>query len=50
MKLESVSAFLAMGGYAGYVWGSFAAAVVILALEVAVLVGRHRKLQRPRRG
>ena len=41
MNWESASAFFAMGGYAGYVWGSFGLAAVALAIE-SILV-RHRR-------
>ncbi len=33
MNWGSVSAFLAMGGYGLYVWGSFGACALVLALE-----------------
>jgi heme exporter protein D len=38
----SFSDFLAMGGYGAYVWGSFGATALIMALE-PVLVARRRK-------
>ncbi len=46
MTWTSVSAFLAMGGYAGFVWGSYAVTVGCVALELALLVARHRRLKR----
>ncbi len=46
MKWESVSAFLAMGGYAGFVWGSYAMTAACIALEIALLTARHRRLRR----
>ena len=41
-----MSEFLSMGGYAFYVWGSYAVAFGALALEVALLVRRTRKPSR----
>ena len=38
---NSLADFLAMGGYAGYVWGSFGATALIMAVE-PILVARHR--------
>jgi len=46
MKWESVSAFLAMGGYAGFVWGSYIVTSLCIALEVALLTARYRRLRR----
>ncbi len=46
MNWGNVSAFLAMGGYAGFVWGSYAVTTACIALEVIVLVRRHRRLRR----
>ena len=40
MNWGSVSAFLAMGGYGFYVWGSFGLAVAAFAIEFALV--RHR--------
>jgi heme exporter protein D len=34
MQWESLQAFLHMGGYAGYVWGSFGVTAVLMAAEV----------------
>ncbi len=39
---NSFADFLAMGGYAGYVWGSFGVTALIMILE-PILVARHRK-------
>jgi len=39
---NSFSDFLAMGGYGFYVWGSFGATVLIMAVE-PILVARNRK-------
>lgn len=41
---HSLSDFLHMGGYAGYVWGSVAATAVVMALEVWQLRLRQRRL------
>ncbi len=40
------SAFLAMGGYAGFVWGSYAVTAACVALEVMLLIARERRLRR----
>ncbi len=50
MNWGSVSAFLAMGGYGGFVWGSYAVTAVCIGLEIALLVARHRRLRRELRG
>jgi heme exporter protein D len=39
---NSFSDFLAMGGYGFYVWGSFGATVLIMAIE-PIVVARNRK-------
>jgi heme exporter protein D len=39
---NSFSDFIAMGGYGFYVWGSFGATVLIMAIEPMV-VSRNRK-------
>ena len=46
MKWESVSAFLAMGDYAGFVWGSYVVTGLCIALEVVLLTARHWRLRR----
>jgi heme exporter protein D len=46
MSWGSVSAFLAMGGYAAFVWGSYGVTAVCMALEVTLLIARRRRLQR----
>lgn len=46
MNWGSVSAFVAMGGYAGFVWGSYAMTAACIALEVMLLVARQRRLRR----
>ena len=39
---NSFSDFIAMGGYGFYVWGSFGATVLIMAIEPIVVI-RNRK-------
>jgi len=39
---NSFADFLAMGGYGFYVWGSFGATVLIMAIE-PIVVARNRK-------
>ena len=39
---NSISDFLAMGGYGLYVWGSFGVTVLIMAVE-PIMVARNRK-------
>ena len=34
--------FLAMGGYAAFVWGSYAVTALVLAAEVSWVAGRRR--------
>ena len=50
MNWGSAAAFLAMGGYGGFVWGSYAVAAVCIALELVLLAARHRRLRRELRG
>jgi len=38
---NSFADFIAMGGYGGYVWGSFGVAALIMAVE-PILVARRR--------
>ena len=42
MNWGSVPEFLAMGGYAGFVWGSFGVTAACFVLEIALLTKRHR--------
>ncbi len=42
MNWGSLDAFLAMGGYGLYVWGSFGVTALIMVVE-PILVARHRK-------
>jgi heme exporter protein D len=44
MNWGSPAEFFAMGGYALYVWGSYAVAAVLLAAELWLLVRRRRTL------
>lgn len=44
MYWESWHAFMHMGGYAAYVWGSFGAAVLMILLEVVLLRRRAAAL------
>jgi heme exporter protein D len=44
MQWHSVSEFFAMGGYAGYVWGSVGACAVAIAIETWLVRRRHRQL------
>lgn len=46
MQWASVSDFLAMGGYAGYVWGSFGITAVVVAAEALQVRQRRRELLR----
>ncbi len=41
MQWGSFENFLAMGGYARYVWGSFGVTLVLLIGEVVLLRRRH---------
>jgi heme exporter protein D len=40
---NSLDAFLAMGGYGFYVWGSYLVTAAGLVIEVALLVARRRR-------
>jgi len=42
MSWSSLNEFLAMGGYALYVWGSYAVAAGLIAVEVIMLIQRRR--------
>jgi heme exporter protein D len=44
MNWGSVDAFLAMGGYGLYVWGSYVVTFVAIAIEIAALRGRRRTI------
>jgi heme exporter protein D len=41
---NSPSEFIAMGGYALYVWSSFGMCVLVLLLEVVVIRARHKQV------
>lgn len=40
---SSFDAFIAMGGYGLYVWGSYLVTAAGLAIEIALLVARRRR-------
>ena len=44
--LDSVADFFRMGGYAFYVWWSYAVVAVVLALNLVVPTLRLRRVQR----
>ena len=46
MNWGSLEAFLAMGGYGLYVWGSYVVTALLLAAEVLWLKGRRRTIVR----
>lgn len=51
MSWGSLSEFLAMGGYAPYVWGSYAVFAGLIVVELIVLRSRRRRaLAAARRG
>ncbi len=43
MNWGSASAFFEMGGYGLYVWGSYAAAALLMTLEPWLVHRRHRR-------
>jgi heme exporter protein D len=43
MNWGSAAAFFAMGGYAPFVWGSFAVVALCVAVEPLVVRARHRR-------
>ena len=43
---ETVADFFRMGGYAFYVWSSYAIVFAVLALNVVVPALRHRRIRR----
>lgn len=47
MHWNSFSEFLAMGGYAGYVWGSFGLTAICMAIE-PIMASRRLKDTRTR--
>jgi heme exporter protein D len=50
MHWDSMQAFMDMGGYAGYVWGSVGATVAAMAIEVLMLRQRMAGLIRQLKG
>ena len=46
MQWHSLGEFFAMGGYAGFVWGSFGVTAAALAIESALLRLRRRQALR----
>jgi len=42
VKWASAADFWAMGGYGFYVWGSYAAVVAVIAIELWLLKSRRR--------
>ena len=45
MQWNSVSEFFAMGGYAFYVWGSFGATALVMAVESLLIRSRRKQMQ-----
>jgi heme exporter protein D len=43
MNWDSAGDFFAMGGYASYVWGSYAVALALLVLEPFLVFRRHSR-------
>jgi heme exporter protein D len=43
MSWGSAAEFFAMGGYAPFVWGSFAVAALCMLIEPLVVRARHRR-------
>jgi heme exporter protein D len=50
MHWDSVQAFIEMGGYAGYVWGSVGATAAAMLIEVITLRQRMAALNRQLKG
>lgn len=50
MNWGSAAAFIAMGGYAGFVWGSYGVTAACMAIEIALLAARYRRRLRELRG
>lgn len=46
MNWGSLHNFLAMGGYARYVWGAYGVTALFIAAEIALLAARRRTLLR----
>ncbi len=45
MQWNSVSDFFAMGGYAFYVWGSFGATALVMAVESLLIRSRRQHMR-----
>ena len=45
MHWGSVSEFIAMGGYALYVWGAYFVTAIVIVMEVMALLRRGRTLR-----
>ena len=45
MQFDSISAFLDMGGYGFYVWLSYGASIIALALLVFSSLSSHKKIK-----
>lgn len=43
MSWDALCAFLAMGGYAPFVWGSYGVAALCIAVEISFVLRRLRK-------
>jgi len=46
MKWESLSAFISMGGYGFYVWGSYGVALLCVVGEIFLVKKRFRTLHK----
>ncbi len=46
MNWGSFDAFVAMGGYGLYVWGSYLVTAAGIAIEIALLIARRRRTLR----
>ncbi len=46
MKWNSVSEFIAMGGYGLYVWGAYVLALILMVMEPWLAARRHRQALR----
>jgi len=44
MNWSSLDAFIAMGGYGFYVWGSYAVTFALIAAEIGLLRARRRAI------
>lgn len=49
MNWGSFGEFVAMGGYGWYVWGSYDVTCVLIAVELVLVIARHRKAVRSAR-